>query len=265
MTINNLLMTAIMPHPPIMLEEVGGKEIPKVQISIDGANQLSQKIVSLEPELIVIITPHSVFDRNKFGIYYTDRIIGNMARFGVSGLTLNFPGDKQFADKLVESAKNEQLEMQKFPENLGLDHGSFVPLYFLNKAGYKAKVCVINYCGLDRQSHLKFGRIIKETIENYGEKAVFIASGDLSHKVTINAPAGYCPEGKIFDNKLIELVKQGDYKDIINLDQTLRHQAGECAYNSLMVAFGILNGLPVHNHIYSYEAPFGVGYLVAEL
>lgn len=262
---NKLLMTAITPHPPIMVKEVGGKEIVNVKNSIDGINKLAQKIVSLQPEQIIIITPHSNYRQDSFGMYYADSLNGSMANFGASELKLSFPSDKKFADKLMSMAKHESIEIKPFPEQLPLDHGSFVPLYFLDKAGYNSNVSVINYCGLDIESHLKLGRIINETINIYGKKTIFIASGDLSHRISPNAPAGYRPQGKIFDQKIIEFIKEGQYKEIINIDQTLRHQSGECAYNSLMVAFGLLNGKALNNNIYSYEAPYGVGYLVAEL
>jgi aromatic ring-opening dioxygenase LigB subunit len=41
--------------------------------------------------------------------------------------------------------------------------------------------------------------------------------------------------------------------------------AGECGYRSTLVAFGVSDGLNHNCEVLHYEAPFGVGYLVAQL
>lgn len=262
---NNLLMSAIMPHPPIMIEEVGGNEIKNVETTIKGAFELSRKIVSKSPELLIIVTPHSDFSYRHFSIYNSDKYTGSMAQFGAGHLKLNFSGDKLFVKKLISLTENTLGGINVLPESLPLDHGSFVPLYFLNKAGLKSDICVINYCGLDKETHIKFGEILHETINEHGRKTVFIASGDLSHRLKPSAPAGFSPVAHNFDEQIVDLIKKGDYQEIININEGLRYEAGECAYNSLMVAFGVTNKKPLNNKIYSYEAPYGVGYLVAEL
>lgn len=68
-----------------------------------------------------------------------------------------------------------------------------------------------------------------------------------------------------FDDAIINGISRGDYYSIINIDQTLRRMAGECGFNSLMVGMGVVNKKVQHNEILSYEAPFGVGYLVGTL
>src|SRR6185295_6884535 len=45
----------------------------------------------------------------------------------------------------------------------------------------------------------------------------------------------------------------------------LRRLAGECGYRSMLVAIGASAELPLSCEVLSYEAPFGVGYLVAQI
>jgi len=52
---------------------------------------------------------------------------------------------------------------------------------------------------------------------------------------------------------------------IVEIDQDLRALAGECGYRSMLVAIGAGRELPLACEVLSYEAPFGVGYMVAQL
>ena len=90
-----------------------------------------------------------------------------------------------------------------------------------------------------------------------------MASGDLSHRLTKDAPAGYSAKGKEFDQKLISLLKAHNIQDILNLDSSLVEEAGECGFRSILIILGILNQLDCKFDALSYEGPFGVGYLTA--
>lgn len=258
---SNLLLSAIMPHPPIIIPEIGREETKKIYKTISAMDYLSKKIVNLSPDVIILVTPHSVFDSCNFNIYSGKKLDGDFERFGCNELSFSFNNDIEFVTKLKQSVKNLKL----IPEHYLLDHGSLVPLYFLKNAGYKGNVVIINYSALGISEHIKFGQTIKNIMENSDKKYVFIASGDLSHRLTPSAPAGYSPKGVKFDNFIIESIQKGDYNQIINMSQYLREDAGECAFNSLMIAFGVVDNDSIPKEPLSYEGPFGVGYLVSEL
>ena len=52
---------------------------------------------------------------------------------------------------------------------------------------------------------------------------------------------------------------------ILNIDSGLLEEAGECGYRSILICLGMLDGDTVVSEILSYEGPFGVGYLTADL
>jgi len=114
-------------------------------------------------------------------------------------------------------------------------------------------------------AHLEFGKNLKEAILNTAKRIAVIASGDLSHCLTENAPAKFNPAGKEFDDMLIKLLKKEDAQGIVNLDKILIENAAECGLRSILILLGILNHIKFQTKILSYEAPFGVGYLVANL
>ncbi len=254
---DNLLITAIVPHPPLIIPEVGGSEIIKVAKTIRALETLSEKIVNLNPDAIVIITPHSVFNPYYFSIYAQDTLQGNFARFRAPQVALEFDNDLE----LIKNLKGTN----PLPRDIMLDHGSLVPLYYLQKAGYKNKVAVINYTAMGKQEHKAFGKIITEAAQAADRKIALIASGDLSHKLKPAAPAGYDESAHLFDDLIVNSIKTGDYAAIEQITTNMRETAGECGYNSLMVALGAIDGKPQNNEVLSYEGTFGVGYVVGIL
>jgi len=92
-----------------------------------------------------------------------------------------------------------------------------------------------------------------------------IASGDLSHRLKRGAPAGYKPTAHQFDAQVVGALRNNDSERIINIDQDVRRLAGECGYRSMLVVLGATRELPAAAEVLHYEAPFGVGYLVAQL
>ena len=262
---DNLLMAAIVPHPPIIIPEVGKNERLKVEKTITNLEKLSKEIVNSNPDTIIIITPHSIYNPHYFSVYYDEKLYGNFANFGAAQTQFSFDNDIDFINKLNTNISETFKGMNGIPHNTPLDHGSGVPLYFLDKAGYKGKIVVINYTALSSAQHILFGTLIRKTLSDINKNFVFIASGDLSHRLIPEAPAGYNPRGKEFDNLIFESISNGDYEAIINMPHDLRENAGECAYNSLMTAFGVLDKKSLHNQVLSYDYPFGVGYIVATL
>jgi len=94
-------------------------------------------------------------------------------------------------------------------------------------------------------------------------KAVFIASGDLSHKLRDDGPYGYAPEGPVFDRRVTEAMAEGDFLQLLTMDPALCERAAECGLRSFQIMAGALDGLAVKSNLLSYEGVTGVGYGVA--
>jgi AmmeMemoRadiSam system protein A len=79
------------------------------------------------------------------------------------------------------------------------------------------------------------------------------------------APAGFNPEAHLFDEEIVASLRACAPSRIININQSLRKQAGECGYRSMLVAFGATEEAEPACEVLNYEAPFGVGYMVAQI
>ena len=85
---------------------------------------------------------------------------------------------------------------------IDLDHGTMVPLYYIRKKYNNFKLVVVGLSGFSLESHFEFGKIIDRSINNLGRKVVFVASGDLSHKLREEGPYGFAKEGPIYDDMI---------------------------------------------------------------
>lgn len=261
---SSLVFAGIAPHPPIMVPEVGRDAITEVRASIDGMAELTRRLIESEAETVVIISPHAPLERDAFIAYDGPHLHGDFANFRAPTATVNAELDNELLDEITRTAANELLIVMRI-RGFDLDHGTAVPLYFLLRNGWSGKVIALGYNFLSNDDHVRFGRCIRDAIQKTGRRAAFIASGDLSHRLKPGAPAGYHSNAHAFDEQVVDAIRSCATERIVNIDQELRRTAGECGYRSMLVAIGATQDLDSTCDVISYEAPFGVGYLVAQL
>ena len=258
-----LVFTGVAPHPPIMVPEVGGDATQDVQGSIDAMAEFTRRLIATGAETVVIISPHAPLEPDSFVFYKGPTIHASFARFRAPQTSLSVSVDEDLVSLIRSQASDRGYSLSSLadPE---LDHGTAVPLYFLLSNGWQGKVVALGYSFLSNDDHLHFGSCIAEAINAYGRRVAFVASGDLSHRLRPDAPAGYNPGAHAFDEEIVAAVKTNDLVKIELVDHDLRRLAGECGYRSLLVAIGATKQLSLKCELLSYEAPFGVGYMVAQ-
>ena len=259
-----IVFSGIAPHPPIMVPEVGGAACAEVRDSINAMAELTQRIIASGAETIVLVSPHAPLDARAFVAYYAPTLQGDFANFRAPEIRIEFPFDEGMLTAIATTAAKEDYAVQ-YLDNSPLDHGSAVPLYFLDRNGWRGRVVALGYSFLSNEDHLKFGSCIRSAADVVGRPVAFIASGDLSHRLKPEAPAGYNPAAHRFDDEVVNAIYDNSPERIIDIDQDLRRKAGECGYRSMLVALGVTYELPTACEVLNYEAPFGVGYLVAQL
>lgn len=257
-----LSFAAICPHPPIIIPSIGGSETNKVKNTICAMKKLAEDFKLAKISSAVIISPHGPIDWHKMAINTSENPHGSFLNFG-DNTEMSFKNNVRLAEKILESAKKMEIPVEKI-RGISLDHGTMVPLYFLAENTPKLKIIPIAYSFLDYETHYSFGKAIYKTINESDEKIAIIASGDLSHKLTLGAPAGYSPRGKEFDKLLIDLLEKGKTDEILGLNEDLIEEAGECGLRSIIILLGTLSSLKYKFEKLSYEGPFGVGYLVGK-
>jgi len=261
---SSLVFAGIAPHPPIMVPEVGRDAIAEVRSSIAGMAELTERIIAAGAETVVIISPHAPLEASAFISYDGPQLYGDFANFRAASTTIQAEVDEELLSEITRKAAEDQLLVLRIRRQ-ALDHGTTVPLYFLQRNGWHGRVIALGYSYLSNEEHVLFGQRIRQAIEKIGRRVAFIASGDLSHRLRRDAPAGYNPDAHLFDEEVVDAIRTRSTSRIVNIDQEMRRMAGECGYRSMLVAIGVAEGADAGCEVISYEAPFGVGYLVAQL
>jgi len=256
----------IMPHPPIILPQVGRGEEKKVQDTINSCRIVAERIAALKPETIVITSPHSVMYADYFHISPGNCAKGDMCRFGVDEgrFQINIEYDCDFVSILqAEAAKHGIAAGTIGEKDKCLDHGTTVPLAFIYEKYTDFKIVRIGLSGLPLSDHYAFGECISKAAEKSGKNIVFIASGDLSHKVSSQSHYGFTAEGVLFDEQITNAMKNADFLKFLTFDEYIIERAAECGLRSFVIMAGALDGKDVKSELLSYEGTFGVGYGVA--
>ncbi len=259
----SLVFTAIVPHPPILIPSIGKDNIEQISKTKQSLANLEQDLYAAKPDILIIISPHGHVNADHFTINLSDKFEVNFEEFGDFSTKLNVVGD------ITLMTNDRERIASKSPVNIiseaTLDHGIGIPCFSLGQNMPNIKIIPIYFSLLDNQSHLDFGKNLKEIILNSDKRIAVIASGDLSHCLTENAPVKFNPTGKEFDEKLISLLKESNSQGVVNMDRQMIERASECGLRSILILLGVLNSIDYETKILSYEAPFGVGYLVANL
>ena len=259
-----LVFSGIAPHPPIMVPEVGRESIAGVRASIDAMAEMTRRVIEAGAETIILISPHARLEVDSFVAYEGPKVYGDFSNFQATGAEFAASVDEELLTAITRSAASENYCVSMLGDDL-LDHGTAVPLYFLVRNGWQGQVVALGYSFLSNNDHLRFGSCIARAVDQVGRRVAFIASGDLSHRLKPEAPAGFNPSAHFFDEEVVEALRANTPDRIVSIDHDLRRLAGECGYRSMLVAIGAASELPVSCDVISYEAPFGVGYLVAQL
>lgn len=264
-----LLAVALVPHPPIMVREVAKEEFATVEETAIAMQDLAREMQKMNPDTVIIISPHAPIFQDAVVIYDLDDLKGDLSSFGAPEVKVKMKFDTPLAKAIVSESEKagvyaalldkQRLSRYGLPDKL--DHGVVVPMSFFKD--FEPQAVVMSMGVFSPNELYVFGIAMRKAIQASGKKVIVIASGDMSHKITHHAPAGYHPDGEVFDRAVMDALRTGDFEALFSIPDEIRENAGECGYRSLIMGLGALDGYDVKSTVLSYQAPFGVGYLVA--
>jgi AmmeMemoRadiSam system protein A len=250
---------ALVAHPPILLADVGGAQSQQVRATADALRELDGVLSTVEADLAIIISPHSPSSMTSLPVRRGAYAAGTLARFRAPHVEVKAQVDVVLADALIADGRRAGFSLI-WAEETDLDHGVVVPLHSLPKTMANKRCIFMGVSGWPLQRFVDFGVWLHGRLRD--RFAILIASGDLSHRLTPDAPYGYRPEGPVFDRLVIAALRERDWKRIEEMNPDLIEEAGECGLRPLAILIGAARSAGLHSQVLSYEGPFGVGYPV---
>ncbi len=256
-----VLAAYMVPHPPMIVPEVGRGSERQVELTRASYVRVAEDISRLQPETIIISSPHAAMYADYFHISPGRTAEGSFKSFQAPQVRFREEYDEALVDAIRGLA-----DKNAFPAGtLGqrdptLDHGTMVPLYFIRRKYADFKLIRIGLSGLSLDDPYHLGQIIQSAVENTGRRVVFVASGDLSHKLQEYGPYGFASDGPIYDTRIMDAAGRAAFGELFDFDEAFCERAAECGHRSFVVMAGVLDGFAVAAERLSHEDVTGVGY-----
>ncbi|MGM9998386.1 MAG: AmmeMemoRadiSam system protein A [Candidatus Bruticola sp.] len=269
----SVVFWGLCPHPPLLIPGIADSAKEKVKATESAFKQWALKLKEQKPERLIIISPHAPASSAAVPVFALPSIRGTMQRFGQSQAALEIGCDLDFIERLAALCHKEQFPLLTVTSDMimkhhiesGLDHASFIPLYFLHQVGLEnIPVVILGYGPNHTELYLQLGKLLARVAEQDEKNTAVIASGDLSHRLLESGPYGFSPYGLKFDEKINRILDSCDADSLLSFTNEEVNEAAQCGLHAIAMLLGSLTegGLSAEVKHLSYEAPYGVGYSV---
>ena len=256
-----ILAAYMVPHPPMIIPQIGKGSEQQIQETIRAYQEVAEEIGRLKPETIIITSPHSVLYADYFHISPGRTAEGDFGAFGAPRVSFRETYDTELREAICSLAEEDGFPAGTLGEReKRLDHGTMVPLWFIEQKTRDFRLVRIGLSGLSLAEHYSFGMLIRRAVEQTGRKTVLVASGDLSHKLQEYGPYGFAPEGPAYDRRIMDAAGRGAFGELLDFDEMFCDKAAECGHRSFVIMAGALDGLEVDARQLSHQDITGVGY-----
>ncbi len=257
----SILAAFMVPHPPLAVPQVGRGSEKEIRTTVEAYRQVARQIAALSPETVILSSPHATMYSDYFHLSPGRRASGSFARFRAPEVRFRESYDEELVETIERLAAEEGFPAgtlgEREPE---LDHGTMVPLYYLRQALPEFRLVRIGLSGLPLTEHYRLGQLLQKAVEQTGRRAVFVASGDLSHKLREDGPYGFAPEGPEYDARIMDVCARAAFGELFDFDEDFCDKAAECGHRSFVMMAGAFDGLAVKAEQLSHEDVTGVGY-----
>lgn len=128
-----------------------------------------------------------------------------------------------------------------------------------------AELLVLATSSLSTRHHFDLGRAAGYALAGEERRVAVVCVVRLSQTLTPDAPRGYDPAGRSFDERYRRAIDDWDVKWLVQLASDVRRSAGEDAVPQTAVLMGALSAVRIQPQVRCYEAPGGAGRLVASI
>jgi aromatic ring-opening dioxygenase LigB subunit len=258
-----IVFAAIVPHSPLLLPTIGKEHQPQLAKTLAAFQELEQALYLSKAETLCIIAPHGPRYPDSFSANMAGSYTGTLKSFGDFSTTVQAKSDFMLIDHTHRKMREEGIPFT-LTSSEELDYGFSIPIILLTPHLSNWKLFPISPSMMDGKAHFEFGRNLKRIIHAESRRVAVIASADLSHKLSGDSPGGATTEGPKFDEAVKSVVTTLDPTPLLTLPAETIESSGQCGYRPIATLLGTLENMNVKSHLLSYEAPFGVGYLVAK-
>lgn len=256
-----IVSSAVLPHSPLLSPTVGKEKRHMLRGTLEAFRRVEEQFYTRQVETIVIMSPHAPMYVDAFSANMSEEYVGTLKTFGDHQTSVRVKADMLLLDRIQRTLRTEGDIPFTLTTSEELDYGMTIPIMLLKEHLPDVHIIPLAPSGMDAQAHVEFGRALRPILHESSRRVAFIASADLSHKLSDSSPGGSSVEGPAFDAAIRGKLQTLHIEALLSMDAEAVEAAGQCGYRPIMTLLGLLDGMNVAPNELCYEAPFGVGYL----
>jgi len=238
-------------------------------------NQLHKTLASEPFDLIIVASPHWI-THDQLLVQTSDEPNCIQDYYGFPDRFYQYSyqvsGAPEFAKALIQAGIEANIPVDG-TTSWGLDHGAWVPLYILFPERRIPVLSISSGEGISPEEHYRWGEIIRETTQAGQQNVLFLGTGSTVHRLDQihwqRDDSEIYPPGQLFDEYLIELLKTGRTKEILDIETShpdlYTAAAPEGDLKSLYIALGVAGESSQYKILSHQGWHYGVSLLAAEL
>ena len=264
-----------MPHGGEIIPELA---VPRVQQSVrettTAARSIAQEIKRINPQTIVIASPHNLRLQNHVAIVTTENSTGELKGVGTRSVSLKLKCDREFARKLLQESTRKGLPVvganygtaEGPASDMAMDWGTLVPMWFIAKEErVKARIVIVapsREIPLDQ--NISFGKVLARLAERErNHRVVFVASADQAHAHQKSGPYGFHPAASKYDKFVSRAIRENRISSISRLTRRFVEDAKPDSLWQMAMLAGVAEVIEMQGRLLSYQAPTYYGMICA--
>lgn len=253
-----IVYCAILPHAPLLIPGVGKEKLETFAPTTAALEVVARELYAAKPDVVVMLTPHGPGLPDAFTLNISQQMESAFDEFG------DFETKRSYASSPFLAMELKERIMYDMPLQLvteeRLDHGTATPLLYIADK-LTAQVMPITCSLMTLREHTTFGELLKRELAKSDRRIAVIASGNLAHCLTKQAPLPYSPEGSKFDEAMRSIAAARDTEALGGIQPQRLKKTGADLVRPLAILLGILKESNCTYEELVYQETFGVGYL----
>ena len=109
----SIISSYIVPHPPMIIESIGRGSEKQIEKTITSYENVAKEIKELNPDTIVIVSPHTNIYSDFFYIAPNQILKGNFSNFGASNVIFEEENDIELIEEIEKISEREKIPCKR--------------------------------------------------------------------------------------------------------------------------------------------------------
>jgi len=268
---SGLVFACIAPHGGYAIPEAcTPEEAGLAPATQEGMLELGRRCDTAAPETLILLTPHGIHVDGHFAVVTAGRIAGALE--DAPAVALNVPVARDLATSILANLQEANIPAVgvSFGGNvpsdaeMPMDWGTLIPLWYLGGRLDPPRSVVVIAPARDRPlaEHMAAGAVIAATANQSAMRVGLVASADQAHTYRDDGPYGLSNRAAELDQRIVEAVREGRLRSLLDLDSALVEEAKPDSWWQLLMLAGATDDA-WRPEVLSFEVPTYFGMLCA--